>query len=122
MEQLKEHGKVVRGWLGVEIQEVTPDLAQSFNLPKPEGALVAETFPAHLRYSGSSIGYQFASVLGGGIAPFIATALFNRDPSGFLVAAYLAITALISLIAVRFVVDRHGGEADAALIATPIPE
>ncbi|HVB81825.1 MAG TPA: DegQ family serine endoprotease [Candidatus Binataceae bacterium] len=41
MEQLKEHGKVVRGWLGVEIQEVTPDLAQSFNLPKPEGALVA---------------------------------------------------------------------------------
>ncbi len=41
MQQLKEHGKVVRGWLGVEIQEVTPDLAQSFNLPKPEGALVA---------------------------------------------------------------------------------
>ncbi len=41
MQQLKQHGKVVRGWLGVEIQEVTPDLAQSFNLPKPEGALVA---------------------------------------------------------------------------------
>ena len=41
MEQLKAHGKVVRGWLGVEIQEVTPDLAQSFGLPKPEGALVA---------------------------------------------------------------------------------
>ena len=41
MKQLKEHGKVVRGWLGVEIQEVTPDLAQSFNLPEPEGALVA---------------------------------------------------------------------------------
>jgi serine protease Do len=41
MQQLKEHGKVVRGWLGVEIQEVTPDLAQSFNLSKPEGALVA---------------------------------------------------------------------------------
>jgi serine protease Do len=41
MDQLKDHGKVVRGWLGVEIQEVTPDLAQSFNLPEPEGALVA---------------------------------------------------------------------------------
>jgi serine protease Do len=41
MEQLKAHGHVIRGWLGVEIQEVTPDLAQSFNLPKPEGALVA---------------------------------------------------------------------------------
>src|SRR5579871_6478699 len=41
MEQLKAHGKVVRGWLGVEIQEVTPELAQSFGLSKPEGALVA---------------------------------------------------------------------------------
>src|SRR5271167_3965964 len=41
MDQLKAHGRVVRGWLGVEIQEVTPDRAQSFGLPKPEGALVA---------------------------------------------------------------------------------
>src|SRR5713101_274834 len=41
MDQLKAHGRVVRGWLGVEIQEVTADLAQSFGLPKPEGALVA---------------------------------------------------------------------------------
>jgi len=41
MEQLKAHGRVVRGWLGVEIQEVTADLAQSFGLPKPQGALVA---------------------------------------------------------------------------------
>jgi serine protease Do len=41
MEQLKAHGKVVRGWLGVEIQEVTPDLAKSFGLSMPTGALVA---------------------------------------------------------------------------------
>jgi serine protease Do len=41
MDQLKAHGRVVRGWLGVEIQEVTADLAQSFGLEKPEGALVA---------------------------------------------------------------------------------
>src|SRR5581483_2737622 len=41
MDQLKEHGRVIRGWLGVEIQEVTPDLAQSFGLDKPQGALVA---------------------------------------------------------------------------------
>ena len=41
MRQLKEHGRVVRGWLGVEIQEVTPDLAKSFGLPGPSGALVA---------------------------------------------------------------------------------
>jgi serine protease Do len=41
MEQLKAHGRVVRGWLGVQIQEVTPDLASSFGLPGPQGALVA---------------------------------------------------------------------------------
>jgi len=41
MDQLKAHGRVVRGWLGVEIQEVTADLAQSFGLSRPEGALIA---------------------------------------------------------------------------------
>jgi serine protease Do len=42
IEQIKEHGKVDRGWLGVQIQEVTPEIAQSLGLPKPEGALVAD--------------------------------------------------------------------------------
>ena len=41
MEQLKNRGRVVRGWLGVEIQEITPELAQSFGLQHVEGALVA---------------------------------------------------------------------------------
>ncbi len=45
MEQLKQYGHVIRGWLGVEIQQVTPDLAKSFGLPKPEGALVAMVVP-----------------------------------------------------------------------------
>ena len=40
-EQLKQHGKVRRGWLGVVVQEVTRDLAQSFGLDKPQGALIA---------------------------------------------------------------------------------
>ena len=41
VEQLKEHGKVERGWLGIQIQEVTPEIASGFGLAKPEGALVA---------------------------------------------------------------------------------
>lgn len=41
MEQLKAHGQVSRGWLGVLIQDVTPDLARTFGLNKPRGALVA---------------------------------------------------------------------------------
>jgi MFS family permease len=87
-----------------------------------EGALIAEAFPARLRYSGSSIGYQFASVIGGGIAPFIATALFARDPHGFLIAAYLAVTAVISLVAASFVKERYYIEPNAALAVAPIPE
>ncbi|HJU12438.1 MAG TPA: DegQ family serine endoprotease [Candidatus Binataceae bacterium] len=42
MNQLKEHGHVVRGWLGVEIQTMTPELAKSFGLEEPTGALVAD--------------------------------------------------------------------------------
>ncbi|MEH6577614.1 MAG: DegQ family serine endoprotease [Amphritea sp.] len=44
-EQLKESGQVNRGWLGVIIQEVSRDLAESFGLDKPEGALVAKVLP-----------------------------------------------------------------------------
>lgn len=42
VEQLKAGGKVTRGWLGVLIQEVTPELAQSFGLDKPHGALIGQ--------------------------------------------------------------------------------
>ena len=40
--QLKEKGKVVRGWLGVNVQKVTPDLAKAFNLNEESGALVGD--------------------------------------------------------------------------------
>jgi len=45
VQQLKESGKVVRGWLGVVVQTVTPDLAQSFGLEDGHGALVADIAP-----------------------------------------------------------------------------
>ncbi len=43
--QLIEYGKTVRGWLGVRIQTVTPDLAESLGLDRAYGALVASTIP-----------------------------------------------------------------------------
>lgn len=43
--QLKEHGSVTRGWIGVQIQPVTQDIADSLGLKKSEGALVAEPQP-----------------------------------------------------------------------------
>lgn len=45
VEQLKTHGYVSRGWLGVYIQEVTRELAESFGMDKPTGALVAKILP-----------------------------------------------------------------------------
>ena len=45
VEQLKESGKVARGWLGVQIQDVTRELAESFGMKRPHGALVAKVIP-----------------------------------------------------------------------------
>ena len=45
IEQLKSGGKVVRGWLGVYVQKVTPEIASSFGLNEDEGALVSDLAP-----------------------------------------------------------------------------
>ncbi|WP_236027800.1 DegQ family serine endoprotease [Candidatus Methylacidithermus pantelleriae] len=45
MEQLLAHGRVIRGFLGVSISEVTPELATAFKLPQPTGALVEQVNP-----------------------------------------------------------------------------
>jgi len=41
MQQIIEHGSVVRGWVGVEAQDISPELAESFHLPDTHGALIA---------------------------------------------------------------------------------
>ena len=45
IDSLKETGRVARGWLGVRIQSVTPEIAESLGLPDDEGALVASVTP-----------------------------------------------------------------------------
>ena len=73
-----------------------------------EAALITENFSPSVRYSGSSIGYQLASILGGGPTPIIATALFIRDRSGFLIAVYLLACSVISIVATAFMKEgRH---------------
>ena len=44
-DRLKEHGKVARGWLGVQLQELTPELVKHLGLKEPRGALVAGILP-----------------------------------------------------------------------------
>jgi serine protease DegQ len=41
MAQIINHGAVVRGWIGVEVQDITPDIAESFSIKSTQGALIA---------------------------------------------------------------------------------
>ena len=74
----------------------------------PQAALIAEAFTPRLRYSGSSLGYQLASVIAGGPAPLIATALFAAFHSGYAIAIYIAACAVVSLVSASFMPDYTG--------------
>jgi metabolite-proton symporter len=74
----------------------------------PQAALIAEAFTPRLRYSGSSLGYQLASIIAGGPAPIIATALFAAYQTGYAIALYILACAVISLIAAALMPDYTG--------------
>jgi MFS family permease len=71
----------------------------------PQAALIAEAFSPRLRYSGAGIGYQLASIVAGGPAPFIAAALFAAYHSGMAIACYLLACGVITIIAVSLLPD-----------------
>jgi MFS family permease len=63
----------------------------------PQAAFIAEQFPAHLRSTGSSLGYTFAGLAGGAVAPLVFTALLGRYPASSL-GAYITATCAITLV------------------------
>ncbi|MFM0041769.1 MFS transporter [Paraburkholderia sediminicola] len=67
-----------------------------------QAAYIAESFPAHIRYSGASLGYQGASIIAGGPAPLISLWLFQTFHSGYAVAAFLAFMSMVSACAAFF--------------------
>jgi MFS family permease len=79
----------------------------------PQAALIAESFTPRLRYSGASLGYQLASLIAGGPAPIIATALFAAYHTGYAVAIYIAVCAVISLISAALMPDYTGKDISA---------
>ena len=79
----------------------------------PQAALIAEAFTPRLRYSGASLGYQLASVIAGGPAPLIATALFAPYHSGYAIAVYIAACAVISLVSAALMPDYTGKDISA---------
>jgi len=92
----------IPGWifLGIVLSFVPHDLMWG-----PQAALIAECFTPRLRYSGASIGFQLASVIAGEPAPLIATALLAATGSGFMIAAYIAFCAIVSIVATIMMPD-----------------
>ncbi|WP_433208767.1 MFS transporter [Nocardia sp. CA-107356] len=62
-----------------------------------QGSIIADTFPTHVRYSGTSLILQLGAILGGGLTPIIATALLNATDSSMGVTWYLAGICGVSL-------------------------
>jgi metabolite-proton symporter len=78
----------------------------------PQAALIAESFTGRLRYSGASMGYQLASIIAGGPAPLIATWLYGVYGSGYAIAGYILICAVVSLIATSMMKDYTGKDIE----------
>ncbi|WP_246725450.1 MFS transporter [Beijerinckia sp. L45] len=74
----------------------------------PQAAFIAEAFPPNVRYTGSSLGYQLASVTSAGPAPLVATWLLHQFGTSFAISCYIAIAAAISLVAALLMRDRAG--------------
>jgi len=86
----------------------------------PQASLIAESFTGRLRYSGASLGYQLASIIAGGPAPYIATAIWagkaavgnfvvisplpTKNP--FMISVYILLCCVIGFIAVAALKDR----------------
>jgi metabolite-proton symporter len=66
----------------------------------PQAAFIAEMFPTAVRYTGASMGYQLAGILGGALAPIIATALLNRYESSVFISVYVLVVLAITVLCV----------------------
>ena len=66
----------------------------------PQAAFFSEMFATRMRYSGASIGAQFASVAAGAPAPLIATALLSSYGSSTPIALYVIAASLLTVVAI----------------------
>ena len=66
----------------------------------PQAAFLAELFATHVRYSGVSLGYQLGAIVGGALAPVIATALLAEFGNTVYISAYMALASALTLISV----------------------
>ena len=76
-------------------------------------ALIAESFSPRLRYSGTSVGYQLASIIAGGPAPIVSTWLFATFHSSFPISIYIALMAVVGIISTALLTDYTGKDISA---------
>ena len=85
----------------------------------PQAALIAESFPTHLRYGGAGLGYQLASVFAGGPAPLLATYLLHATGTVYSIAGYVVFAAVITIACTIALPDRSKADiADEQTFAT----
>ena len=77
----------------------------------PQAALIAESFGTNLRYSGAGIGYQLASVIAGGPAPLIATAILKHTGSSTWISWYIVGCCVLAAIALWLMPRRRESAA-----------
>jgi metabolite-proton symporter len=85
----------------------------------PQAAFYSEIFTTKVRYSGASMGYQFGSVLGGALAPIIATSLLAATGTSFSVGAYMAVVCAITGVCAFLLAETYGSDMDEAAEAAP---
>ena len=66
----------------------------------PQASFIAEMFPTKVRYTGASMGYQLAGILGGALAPIISVALLDRFDTSVVVSVYVVAMLLATIICV----------------------
>ncbi|MGW8436866.1 MFS transporter [Nocardiopsis sp. NPDC055879] len=74
----------------------------------PQAAFFSELFSTRVRYSGASIGYQLASIVAGGLAPLIATALLATFGSSLPISVYVAAVGVVTVVAVVWSRETRG--------------
>ncbi len=77
----------------------------------PQAAFLAELFSTEVRYSGASLGYQLGAILGGALAPIIATFLW-KDFGTIYISVYIALASILTLISVLLLTETHGTDLE----------
>ncbi|WP_199822195.1 MFS transporter [Streptomyces sp. NRRL S-37] len=102
------------GGFGSLLLAVTVGLVLHGAMYAPQAAFFSEMFATRMRYSGASIGAQFASVAAGAPAPLIATALLSDHGSSTPISLYVIAASLLTIVAVAAAEEtRHRDLADA---------